>query len=355
MVNRLLVGPDSAGAAPGPVCYDIGGTEPTVCDADLILGFLNPDYFLGGRMKLNKAKAEQAIQDKIATPLKMDVVNAAAGILTIVNAHMAELIRVCAMSVGLAPEEFVLYAFGGTGPMHATYYAGELNIKKVYAFPSSAVFSAFGIAGADIIQTASFSLNYMMPVAPQVLNSRVSEFENTLALEMEREGFRLEQLEFRHMFNMRYRRQVNYHTISLPRKEYKTGKDVAEILDSWVEDFEKVYGKGVAYTKAGVELVSMDIEAVGKGVKPALKRFSEGGTDASAALKGHRGVFFPEITKDFVETAIYEHDRLQPNNVIEGPAIVESPTSTIVIPPEKLAKVDPFLNIIIELMIRILP
>ncbi len=349
VVNRLLVGPDSAGAAPGPVCYDVGGTEPTVCDADLTLGFLNPDYFLGGRMKLNKAKAERAIRDNIATPLKMDVVEAAAGIFTIVNAHMAELIRVCAMSVGLAPEEFVLYAFGGTGPMHAAYYAGELNIKKVYVFPSSAVFSAFGIAGADIIQSASFSLGYMMPVAPQILNSRVTECEDSLAQEMGREGFSREELEFRHMFNMRYRRQVNYYTVSLDRREYKTDTDITQIMDSWVEDFEKVYGKGVGYAKAGVELVSMDIDAIGKGIKPVLKRFSDGGADPTAALKGHREVFFPEISNDFVQTAIYEHDRLQPNNLIKGPAIIESPTSTIVIPPEKLAEVDPYLNIIIEL------
>jgi len=349
VTKRLLVGPDSAAAAPGPVCYDTGGTEPTVCDANLVLGFLNPDYFLGGKMRVNKAKAEQAIRDKIANPLKLDVVEAAAGIFTIVNAHMAELIRVCAMSVGLSPEEFVLYAFGGTGPIHAAYTAMELNIKRVHVFPFSSVFSAFGIAGADIIRTASFSLGYMMPMAPRILNSRVSKVENALALEMEKEGFRRQELEFRHVFNMRYRRQVNYHTVSLSRKEYKTDEDIKEIIDTWVKDFEKVYGKGVAYTKGGIELVSMDIDVIGKTVKPVLKRLSGNGKDPSAAFKGYRRVFFPEITKDFVKTPIYEYEGLRPNNVIEGPAIIESPTVTIVIPPEKFAKVDPLLAFTIEL------
>jgi N-methylhydantoinase A len=349
ITNRLLVGPDSAGAAPGPVCYEAGGTEPTVCDANLILGLLNPDYFLGGRMKVNKAKAEQAMRDKIATPLKMDMVEAAAGIYTIVNAHMAELIRVCAMGAGLSPEEFVIYAFGGTGPLHAAYYAKELNIKRVYVFPFSSVFSAFGIAGTDIIRTASFSMSYMMPVAPQVLDSKVRECQDTLAREMEKEGLRLRELEFRHMFNMRYRRQVNYHTISMPGKEYKTDNDTKEIVDKWAADFEKVYGKGVAYTKGGIEVVSMDIDVIGKTVKPVLKSVSGNGKDSEAALKGHRKVFFPEITKDFVETRIYEYDRLRPMNEIKGPAIIENWVTTIVVPPGALAKVDPFLSVVIEL------
>jgi N-methylhydantoinase A len=348
-LHRLLVGPESAGASPGPVCYDAGGTEPTVCDADLILGFLNPEYFLGGRVRLNKAKAEQAIQEKIAAPLNMSVAEAAGGIFTIVNAHMADLIRVIAMRVGLAPEEFVLYAFGGTAPMHAAFYASELGIKSVCVFPTSAVFSAFGIVGADIIQTTSFSLGYPMPVNHQALDSKIKEFEAMLATEMEQEGFQRSQLEFKHTFNMRYRRQVNYHAVSLPAKEYKDEGDIAGLMESWVQDFERVYGRGVAYTKAGIELVSMDIDAIGRVIKPVLKRHPEGGVDPSAAQKGYRQVLFPEITEGFVQTAIYAYERLQPGNVIQGPAVVESPTSTIVIPPGKRARVGYFLEVMLDL------
>jgi N-methylhydantoinase A len=348
LTKRLLVGPESAGAAPGPVCYDTGGTEPTVCDANLILGFLNPAYFLGGKMKLNKPNAEEVLKEKIATPLNMGVVEAAAGIFTIINAHMAELIRVCAMGVGLSPEEFVIYAFGGTGPVHAAFYARELSIKQVYVFPTSPVFSAFGIAGTDIIQTASFSLGHVLPVEPALLNSKVKEYEGALADAMEMEGFNRNELEFRHMFNMRYRRQVNYHTIALPGKDYSTVSDVRGIVDTWMNDFESVYGKGVAYTKAGIELVSMDIEAVGKTVKPTLKPMALATENPSAAHKGYRNAFFPEMTKDFVQTALYEYDKLLPGNVMNGPAIVESPVSTIVVPPGAMARVDRFLNIVIE-------
>jgi len=347
--GRLSVGPESAGAVPGPVCYDAGGTEPTVCDADLILGFLNPDYFLGGRMKLNKTKAEKAIKGKIANTLKMDVAEAAAGIFTITNSHMADLIRIFTMRSGLAPEEFVLYAFGGTGSMHAAFFAGELGIKKVYCFPTSAVFSAFGIAGADMIRTISLSLGYRMPAKPDILYSRIKEFEDALSQDMEEEGFRRQDLEMRHTFNMRWARQVLYHSVPLPVKEYKNDEDVAWLTEQWAQDFEKIYGRGVAYTRAGIELVSMDIDAVGKVVKPVLNRYPGDGSDVSSALKGFRKVFFPEITKDYIQTPIYEYEKLKPDNVVKGPAIVESRTTTIVIPPEKSARLDTFLNMVLEL------
>ncbi|MFX0203526.1 MAG: hydantoinase/oxoprolinase family protein, partial [Candidatus Hodarchaeota archaeon] len=347
--RRLLVGPDSAGAIPGPVCYDSGGTEPTVCDADLILGFLNPDYFLGGRIKLNKEKAEHALQEKIAIPLEIDVIEAARGIFNIVNAHMANLTRVITMRAGLSPEDFVLYAFGGTGPMHAAFFARELGIRKVYVFPNSAVFSAFGIVGADIIRTSSFSLGYRMPIAPKILDSKIKEAEDALAQDMEKEGFSREDLEFRHVFNMRWLRQVLYHSLPLPAKKYESEKDVSWLIESWAKDFEKVYGKGVAYTRAGIELVSMDIDVIGKTMKPTFRRYPEGKGDPSAAFKGYREVFGLEGTKEFMKTSIYEYDRLQSGNTIRGPAIVESPTTTIVIPPDKLGRVDSFLNIALEL------
>ncbi len=345
LVHRLIVGPDSAGADPGPVCYDMGGTEPTVCDADLILGFLNPDYFWGGKMRLNKVKAEQAMRDRIAAPLKMEVVEAAAGIYTIINAHMADLMRRLAMRIGALPEEFMLYAFGGTGAVHAAYYGAELGVRKVLVFPTSAVFSAFGIAGADIIETRSISLGYRMPVSADTLNPRIAELVDDLTLMMEKEGFRRQDLEYRNMFNMRYRRQINYLSITSPVKKFRSDRDVTELETTWKAEFENVYGKGSAYAKAGIELVSVDVDAIGKALKPVVKSYPEGGSDPSAGLKGHRQVFFPEITKEFVRTAIYEYDKLSPGNVIEGPAIVESPTTTVVVPPEKVARMDGFRNI----------
>lgn len=347
-LHRLVVGPESAAADPGPVCYDRGGTEPTVGDANLLLGFLNPDNFWGGRIKLNKAKAEKALQEKIAGPLNMGVIEAAAGIFSIVNANMSDVIRRHVMRSGYVPGDFVLFAFGGTGPVHAAYYAAELGIRKVYCFPFSPVFSAFGIAGADIVQTSSASLGYGMPVEPAVLNSRLDAIEGALSKDMESEGYSKRDLEFRRVFNMRYRRQVNYLSIMESARKYDTSSDVESLITRWKDQFNRVYGKGAAYPKAGIELVSVDIDAVGKFAKPLIQRHKEGGADASRALKGHRDVFFPDITDKFTRTAIYEYDRLQAGNVIEGPAIVETPITTIVIPPQKLGRVDAFLNVVLE-------
>ncbi len=349
LLRRLMVGPDSAGAAPGPVCYDAGGTEPTVCDADLVLGFLNSEYFLGGRMKLNRAKAEKAIQERIADPLNMSVIEAAAGIYTIINAHMADLIRTLVMRTGLLPEEFTLFAFGGTGPVHAAYYGGELGVKRIYCFPASAVFCALGIAGADVVHTSSTSMGYRMPVDAKVLDARLDEIEDKLAHDMEEEGFGRRDLEFRHVYNMRYQRQVNYLSVTMPAKRFGQDKEIVELIGAWKRKFEEIYGRGSAFPKAGIELVSVDVDAIGKVIKPVVQRYPNVREDASDALKGHRMVFFPGGNKGFVETRIYEYGHLRSGNVIEGPAIIESPTSTIVIPPEKLARVDEFNNVVIEL------
>jgi N-methylhydantoinase A len=349
ITRRLLVGPDSAGALPGPVCYDAGGAEPTVCDADLVLGFLNPEYFLGGRIRLNKEKAEEAIRLKIAEPLGLSLIEAAAGIHSIANAHMSDLIRRQVQRVGLVPEDLVMLAFGGTGPTHAAYYSAELGIKKVYVAPYSAAFSAFGIAGADMIQTMPSSFGLTMPVAPTVLNSKLQAMERDLVRDMKSEGFRAQDLEFKHNFNMRYRRQVNYLTISATSKTYESEVDVGRLVEIWKQKFEDVYGKGSAFPKAGIELVSVDMDAVGKVPKPAMKQYPAAGPDPSRALKCHREVFFPGADEKLVTTPIFEYDGLQSGNVIQGPAIVESPTTTVVIPPGRLGRLDPFLNVIIEL------
>jgi N-methylhydantoinase A len=214
--GRLLVGPDSAGADPGPVCYDMGGIEPTVTDADLVLGYLDPDYFLGGRKRLNKEKAQAALKEKIALPLKMDMVEAAAGFYDVINAHMSDLIGKQVVRAGYTPEQFALYSFGGAGPVHAAAYAAEMGISKVYVFPSSAVFSAFGIAAADIVHTYAFSYRYRMPVDPDVLNSKLAEIEGRLLEMMEKEGIDRYDVEFRRIFHMRYRRQLNELDVPVP-------------------------------------------------------------------------------------------------------------------------------------------
>ncbi len=346
--KRLIVGPKSAGADPGPICYDMGGDKVTVTDADLILGYLNPDYFLGGRVKLKKDMAEKALREKIATPLGMSVVEAAAGIYDIINSHMSDLIRKQVVRTGHIPEEFYIYSFGGAGPVHAAAYGADLGISKVYVFPTSSVFSAFGITVADIVHTFATSYRYRMPVDPKVLNGRLVEIEARLFKIMEREGFEKKEVEFRRTFFMRYRRQLNELGVPVLVKKYDEN-DVLKIMEVFDQKYEEVYGEGSAYREAGIELISFTIDAIGKTSKPTLRVYEEGTASPEDALKGSREVFFTKPVKDFYKTKIYDYDRLRPGNVIEGPSVIETRITTIVIPPEKVAKVDKYLNVEISL------
>ncbi|MFH1487863.1 MAG: hydantoinase/oxoprolinase family protein, partial [Pseudomonadota bacterium] len=346
--NRLMVGPKSAGAEPGPVCYDHGGDRVTVTDADLVLGYLNPEFFLGGRVQLKKERAEKAIEERIAKPLGMSVVEAAAGIYDIINSHMSDLIRKQVVRTGHIPEEFHIYSFGGAGPVHAAAYAADLGIEKVYVFPASSVFSAFGITVADIVHTAATSYRYRMPVEPEVLNDRLKQVENRLFRVMEREGFKKDDVEFRRIFFLRYRRQLNELAIPVPVKAYDED-DVLKIMKNFDEKYDEVYGEGSAYREAGVELISITVDAIGKTAKPPLQVYEEGPASPEGAFKGSRQVFFQKPSARRLETKLYDYDRLKPGNVIEGPSVIETRITTILIPPGKKATVDRYMNVEISI------
>ncbi|MFC1938128.1 hydantoinase/oxoprolinase family protein [Chloroflexota bacterium] len=348
VTKALVVGPRSAGADPGPVCYGLGNTEPTVTDADVVLGYLDPDYFLDGRMKLDKSKAEQAIREKIAEPLSMDVVQAAAGIFDIVNAHMADLIRKKVVRTGFAPEEHIIYAFGGAGPAHAAAYASELGVKKLYVFPSSAVFSAFGIAAADIVHTYMTSYRYAMPVDPQKLNKSLSDIEERLYDTLRREGFRRKDIEFRRTLYMRYTRQVNELEVKVPTKRYNQ-EDIYKIAEEFQKRYEEIYGEGSAYPGAGTEVISFSVDAVANTPKPVISAHKEVGLDPSKAIKGTRKVYFTGGVNAFLDTKIYEYAMLEPGNILDGPSIIETPVTTIVVPPLRCGRVDSYCNIEINL------
>ncbi|MGH7130105.1 MAG: hydantoinase/oxoprolinase family protein, partial [Planctomycetaceae bacterium] len=287
--GRLLVGPGSAGASPGPVCYDSGGEQVTVTDCDLVLGIIDPDYFLGGRKRLNKEKALSTIDEKIARPLKLKIHEAAAGVHDIVNAKMSDLIRRQVVRTGYLPEEFVIYAFGGAGPVHAAGFAAELGIKKIYIFATSPVFSAFGAAAADVIRTRVMSCQYVMPADPAVINQRLDSIEKEMAAAMTGEGFKPNQVEFRRHFSMRYRRQTA--GVEMPASfDRFNAKRVVEMQSAFEKKYQELYGVGAGYAKAGIEISEIRVDAVGKVAKPKLSATRKSERNARAALKGRRGV-----------------------------------------------------------------
>ncbi|MEX0806229.1 MAG: hydantoinase/oxoprolinase family protein [Candidatus Binatia bacterium] len=345
--GRLLVGPRSAGASPGPVCYDAGGDRVTVTDADLALGIIDPNYFLGGRRPLNKDKALRTIEEKIAQPLKLKVHEAAAGIYDIVNAKMSDLIRRQVVRTGYLPEEFVIYAFGGAGAVHASGFAAELGIKRIYIFATSPVFSAFGAAAADVIRTRVMSCQYILPADPKVINQRLDAIEKEMTVEMTGEGFKANQLEFRRFFTIRYRRQSA--GVEMPVSgDHFNDKRMNEMQNAFEKKYEELYGVGAGYAKAGIEISQIRVDAVGKVAKPKLTAKRKTTSDARAARKGKREIFFTRPERKFIDTPVYDYERLGVGATVRGPAIIELPFTTALVPPEHKVTIDPYMNLVLE-------
>jgi N-methylhydantoinase A len=345
--GRLLVGPRSAGASPGPVCYDGGGEQVTVTDADLALGIIDPDYFLGGRKTLNKEKALRVIEEKIARPLKLKVHEAAAGIYDIVNSKMSDLIRRQVVRTGYLPEEFVIYAFGGAGPVHASGFAAELGVKQIYIFATSPVFSAFGAAAADVIRTRVVSCQYILPADPAVINQRLDAIESEMKTAMTGEGFKPGQVEFRRFFTMRYRRQTAGVEMPVSWDRFNS-KRIGEMQGAFEKKYEELYGVGAGYTKAGIEISEIRVDAVGRVAKPRLEKQRKTKTQAASARKGKRKVFFTRPERKFIETQIYDYALLGAGSRVRGPAVIELPFTTTLVPPGFNVTVDDYANLVME-------
>ena len=347
VTGRLLVGPDSAGADPGPICYGMGGTQVTVTDANVVLGYIDPDYFLGGRRKLDKRAAAEAIQHLIAKPLKLSVEQAAGGIYDVINSKMSDLIRRQVVRAGHVPEEYVIYAFGGAGPVHAAAYGAELGINRVYIFPMSPVFSAFGVAASDVVHTRMVTRHLSAPIDVEALYGQIQSIEATLRRTMQEEGFSTDAIAFRRTLYMRYTRQVNEVGVQIPSGPLQSS-DRAKIEAAFNAKYEEMYGTGAGHAEAGIEIISIAIDAIGATVKPRLRKVEKAGTDSKVAKKGERRVWFTGAEAGFLSALIYDYTKLDAGNVVNGPAIIETPFTTVVVPPAHKAEVDEYLNIVLR-------
>ncbi|RLC29879.1 MAG: hydantoinase/oxoprolinase family protein [Deltaproteobacteria bacterium] len=342
--RTLKVGPQSAGAEPGPVCYGRGGTIPTVTDADVVLGYIDPDYFLGGKMKLDKEAAVTAIKN-LGKEIGLDAVETAAGIYDIQNEHMVDLIRSAMIERGYDPRDFSVFAFGGGGPTHAATYGPENKAKSVVMFPMSSVFSAFGIVTSDVIHTTEISKRFRFPVDPKEVDSIFGELENTLLNKLNLAGFEKERIVLERTVKMRYGMQVHELRVPVKRKKY-TDEDMQLLSDDFEKRYEQIYGKDTGYREGGIDIVSFEVEAVGLLNKPKIRKNALKGADSSHAVREKRDVFF-RGAGGFVPTNIYDMTRLEAGNIIEGPAVIEVPTTTVVILPEQVARIDEYMNIVI--------
>jgi len=340
--SELRVGPQSAGSIPGPVCYRRGGLEPTVTDADVVLGRIDPESFFGGRALLDKNGALAAIREKIARPLGMDLVEAAKGILDIVDARMADLVRTLTVERGYDPRNFVLFAYGGAGPTHVGSYAREIGVKKVVIPMYASVLSAFGIAASDLRRHYSRAQPMREPFETAKIMAALEELEQSSRLDWARSGFDRERVSTLRFVDMRFHYQV--HEIRVPVVK-EDGVDMAEgLIRRFVSLYEETFGVGSAIRQAGTEILTFHVVSVAPATKMALHRTELFGGGARPKPMASRRVYF---TDSFDETPVYGIQNLHAGQGFPGPAIIEASNTTIVIHPHQSVEIDEYMNVVL--------
>jgi len=342
--GALRVGPLSAGADPGPACYAKGGEKPTVTDANLLLGRLNPEYLLGGKMQLFADKSRQVVEQEICRQIGLELMEAAAGIIRIVNSQMAKILRIVSVERGYDPRNFTLTAFGGAGPMHACALAEELHISKIVIPPNPGCFSAYGLLAANF---SCNSVQAIMKTTERIQCSHLEETFTTLQREgekiLESQGVTSENMRFSRQLDMRYLGQS--YELTVPVLDLLTEESFQRALDRYHHKHEAIYG--YARRDAPIELVNARLTAVGLVKKPKMRKQKlYGETPPSAALATRRLVFF-EQHDGVEETPVYIREQLQCGNRLGGPAVIEQYDATTVVYPAWAAEVDGFGNLVL--------
>jgi N-methylhydantoinase A len=343
--NRLEVGPQSAGSDPGPACYGLGGDDPTVTDADLLLGYLNPDNFFSGRMKLDPELSREAIEKKIATPLGIEVMEAASLIRRIVDEKMSSAIRKEVVLRGYRPEDFMLFAFGGGGPTHACGYGQDF--PRIVVFPYSAVFCAFGSSIMDVSHLYERSQRMMMiePVTGRAVLDRDAFNETVRSLvddarsELRAEGLPEGQVVFELELDMLYGGLIHSKRTSTPGLQIESEEDVWRFYKQFETEFSEAFSPHVVNLPGGVYIDTFVLKASVPGQEFRLETHQLTTEDASAARTGQRQAYWPALGA-FAEAAVFDEAVLRPGNVIQGPALIESPFTTIVITPDRQYRID---------------
>lgn len=335
--GMLQVGPHSAGASPGPACYARGGEQPTVTDADLVLGYIDPDYFLGGETKLKKDLAEKAIKEKIAGPLNLSVTEAAAAIYKVINASIASSIALVFTKRGYDPRDFTICAAGGAAPVHAARFMQELGIKNLIVPKVAPTYCAYGMLYCDLRH--DYTRSYLAETDKADLtrlNELFSEMEKEAVDTLKREGVDEKGIVIEKSFDVRYYGQFRELTVLAP-----SGQVTKESLQITMDRFHEKHRGILGYSDCQypTEIIRISLSGISPIVPPRLKEIYKGSDDASGALKGERQAFFEEYG-DFVKTPVYDGDKLSAGNIIEGPCIIEEKMTTVVILPDMKIKVD---------------
>ena len=340
--GMLRVGPRSAGADPGPVCYRQGGTEPTVTDANVVLGRLNPAYFLGGEIALDVEGARRAIAERCAEPLGLDVVEAANGIVEIANAAMVNALHLISVQRGYDPRDFVLVGFGGAGPVHANAIQRDCEVPTLIVPPAPGIFSATGLLGTDLKRDSSLTLlRPLEDLDVDEIERAFAALEETGAAELAREGLPRERIAFVRQVDMRYVGQSFELTVPL-EGAFDAGQSGA-LRERFHAEHDRVYG--FSASSEPVELVSLRLTTVGRIEKPPLRTLER--SAGTPSPKEQRRVFFAEAG-GFVECPIHDRYGLGAGASFAGPAVIEELDSTVVVHPGFGVEIDDLGNLVIR-------
>ncbi|MFI9630911.1 hydantoinase/oxoprolinase family protein [Streptomyces sp. NPDC052042] len=348
--GKLRVGPASAGSYPGPVCYLRGGTQVTVTDADVALGVIDPDNFLGGRMEIDKTAAEKAIRTQIAEPLGISVVEAAAGIREIVDARMADTLRELTVGRGHDPRDFVLYAYGGAGPMHCAGFGAELGVASIVVPATSMAHSAYGALSADIHHGAERSESVRSSRAsstpweefdPLRIAAIFEKLEVEVLAKLAGDHVAEADIIINRSVDMRYRSQT--HELIIPVTGNLADPDsMRDLVLLFERTYEETYGKGSGFREAGIELTTFRVAGIGRTAKPAFRAFAP----TTDAVPRSRRVFDVRAG-EWLDAAVMDWEAMEPDRRLAGPVVVEHPTTTVYVARGQRVHTDATGNLLI--------
>jgi N-methylhydantoinase A len=340
----LRVGPQSAGSRPGPACYGLGGAEPTVTDADLVLGYLDADSFLGGRMRLERDLARRELA-RVGAALGMEAEEAAIGVFRIINAQMADLIRKSTIEQGHDPRECVLVAYGGAGPTHAVFYGHDIGAKAILVPADSTVFSAEGMLTCDITHTAELSRTLAAPFTDDALAAIGTQFEaleQRVLEQFEREGTSASEVALTRTLGVRFYKQI--HAVEVKVDRGPIDRAGAEAIETrFAERYGQLYGEGALLAGGRIEIELYRVVGTHAVTPVAFPAHQPSEVDASHALKAERTAYFEP--HGFIPTRVYDGHALCAGNRLGGPAIIERMGDSVVVPDGYQAEVDPYLTL----------
>ncbi len=345
----LRMGPQSAGAVPGPACYAKGGVEPTCSDANLVLGYLSPDFFAGGSIALDSDAAQRAIAMRVAEPLGLDTLRAAYGMYQVMNVNMASAIREISVQKGWDPREFALICAGGAGAVHAAMIARELGMRRIVVPREASIFCASGMLQTDLKH--DFVRSYSAVLADATVDRRhlaalLDAMSDEASTVLDSEGIAPSDRHLVCSVDLRYLGQYQEVSVETTEEQLRGGR-WSEIRDAFHDRHDRLYGYALREEDAVVELVNLRLSALGRTGKPATQHEPLAEPGVAQLRKGSRSVFQPE-TGALAETPVYDGDRLRHGNRLEGPAIVERITTTIFVPSGFTLAVDSFGGCVLE-------